>query len=78
MPARLHRLRLDVINHVHKLIISMSLYLVICNLVIYVATMDYQQTQPVGLIIVGMVFIPVVITIFGGLPLDFMSKERQE
>ena len=56
----------------------MSLYLVICNLVIYVATMDYQQMQPVGLIIVGMVFIPVVITIFGGLPLDFMSKERQE
>ena len=56
----------------------MSLYLVICNLVIYVATMDYQQTQPVGLTIVGMVFIPVVITIFGGLPLGFMSKEGQE
>ena len=56
----------------------MSLYLVICNLVVYVATMDYQQMQPVGLIIVGMVFTPVVITIFGGLPLDFMSKERQE
>ncbi len=56
----------------------MSLYLVICNLVIYVATMDHQQTQPVGLLIVGMVFIPIVITIFGGLPLDFMSNERKE
>ena len=62
----------------HKLIISISLYLVVCNLVVYVATMEYEQAQPVGLLIVGMVFIPVIITIFGGLPLDCINKEGQE
>lgn len=56
----------------------MSLYLVVCNLVVYVATMEYEQAQPVGLLIVGMVFIPVIITIFGGLPLDCINKEGQE
>ena len=57
-----------------KLIISISLYTVICNLVIYTTTRGYEQKQPIGLLIVGMVFIPIIITIYGGLPLDFIKK----
>lgn len=60
-----------------KLVISISLYIVICNLVIYAIRMEYEQSQPVGLLVVGMVFIPIVITIFGGLPLDCANKEEQ-
>ena len=59
-----------------KLIISASLYTVVCNLVIYTTTREYEQKQPIGLIMVGMVFIPIIITIFGGLPLDCMNRER--
>ena len=59
-----------------KLIISASLYTVACNLVIYTITREYEQKQPIGLIVVGMAFVPIIITIFGGLPLDCMSRER--
>ena len=59
-----------------KLIISASLYTVVCNLVIYTTTREYEQKQPIGLIMVGMVFIPIIITIFGGLPLNCMNRER--
>ena len=59
-----------------KLITSMSLYAVVCILAIYAATREYEQQQPIGLLIVGMVFIPIIITIYGGLPLDFMKKAK--
>ena len=59
-----------------KLIISISLYTVICNLAIYTISREYEQKQPIGLIIVGMVFIPIIITIYGGLSLDFMKKPK--
>ena len=59
-----------------KLITSMSLYAVVCTLAIYAATREYEQQQPIGLLIVGMVFIPIIITIYGGLPLDFMKKAK--
>lgn len=39
--------------------------------------MEYEQRQPVGLLVVGMAFIPIIITIFGGLPLDCVNKEKQ-
>ena len=54
----------------------MSLYAVVCILAIYTATKEYEQQQPIGLLIVGMVFIPIIITIYGGLPLDFMKKAK--
>jgi hypothetical protein len=54
----------------------MSLYAVVCILAIYAATKEYEQQQPIGLLIVGMVFIPIIITIYGGLPLDFMKKTK--
>ena len=54
----------------------MSLYAVVCTLAIYAATREYEQHQPIGLLIVGMVFIPIIITIYGGLPLDFMKKAK--
>jgi hypothetical protein len=60
-----------------KLVISISLYIVVCNLVIYAIRMEYEQRQPVGLLVVGMAFIPIIITIFGGLPLDCVNKEKQ-
>ena len=59
-----------------KLIISVSLYTVVCNLVIYAITREYEQKQPIGLIVVGMVVVPIIITIFGGLPLDCMNRKR--
>lgn len=59
-----------------KLIISTSLYTILCNLVIYTTTREYEQKQPIGLIMVGMVFIPIIITIFGGLPLNCINRER--
>ena len=59
-----------------KLIASMSLYAVVCILAIYAATGEYEQQQPIGLLIVGMVFIPIIITIYGGLPLDFMKQAK--
>jgi hypothetical protein len=59
-----------------KLIISTSLYTVVCNLIIYTTTREYEQKQPIGLIVVGMVFIPIIITIFGGLPLNCINRER--
>ena len=59
-----------------KAIISISLYTVICDLAIYTVSREYEQKQPLGLLIVGMVFIPVIITIYGGLPLDFMKKAK--
>ena len=54
----------------------MSLYTVVCILAIHAATREYEQQQPIGLLIVGMVFIPIIITIYGGLPLDFMKKAK--
>ncbi len=59
-----------------KLVASMSLYAVVCILAICTATKEYEQQQPIGLLIVGMVFIPIIITIYGGLPLDFMKKAK--
>ena len=54
----------------------MSLYAVVCILAICTATKEYEQQQPIGLLIVGMVFIPIIITIYGGLPLDCMKKAK--
>ena len=54
----------------------MSLYAVVSTLAIYAATREYEQQQPIGLLIVGMVFIPIIIMIYGGLPLDFMKKAK--
>ena len=65
-------------NQVRKPIISILLYAAICNLVFYAATREYEQKQPIGLLLVGMVFIPVIITIFGGLPLNFIHKETRK
>ena len=59
-----------------KLVASISLYAVICILAVYATTKEYEQQQPIGLLIVGMVFIPIIITIYGGLPLDFMKKAK--
>ena len=59
-----------------KLVASISLYAVICILTVYATTKEYEQQQPIGLLIVGMVFIPIIITIYGGLPLDFMKKAK--
>ncbi len=57
-----------------KLLLSISFYIVICNIAIFAATREYEQKQPIGLLIVGMVFIPIIITIYGGLPLNFMRE----
>ena len=59
-----------------KLIASISLYAVVCVLAVYAASREYEQQQPIGLLIVGIVFIPIIITIYGGLPLDFMKKTK--
>ena len=63
-------------NSLAKSIISISIYVIVCNIVIYVSSMNYEQKQPLGLLLVGMVFIPLIVNIYGGLPLDCMSKNK--
>ena len=61
-----------------KSIVPISLYVTICNICLYVLGLQYEQEQPIGLIIVGMVFIPVIILIYGGLPVNVLSREVVE
>mgnify|MGYP006135843805 CR=1 FL=1 len=58
-----------------KSIVAISLYVVICNMCLYVLGRQYEQEQSIGLIIVGMVLIPIIILIYGGLPINVLSRE---
>ena len=58
-----------------KVILFATLYILMCAGVLVLAT---QQSipQPIGLLVVAMVMIPVIVSVCGGLPVDFMSVKQ--
>ena len=58
-----------------KIILFAALYLLMCAGVLVLAT---QQSipQPIGLLVVAMVMTPVIVSVCGGLPTDFMSLKQ--
>ena len=58
-----------------KIILFATLYLLMCAGVLVLAT---QQSipQPIGLLVVAMVITPVIVSVCGGLPIDFMSLKQ--
>ena len=58
-----------------KIALFATLYILMCAGVLILAT---QQSipQPIGLLVVAMVMTPVIVSVCGGLPLDFMSVNK--
>ena len=58
-----------------KIILFATLYLLMCVGVLVLAT---QQSipQPIGLLVVAMVMTPVIVSVCGGLPIDFISLKQ--
>ena len=58
-----------------KIILFATLYVLMCAGVLILAT---QQSipQPIGLLVVAMVMTPVIVSVCGGLPVDFMSVKQ--
>ena len=58
-----------------KIILFATLYLLMCAGVLVLAT---QQSipQPIGLLVVAMVMTPVIVSVCGGLPVDFMRVKQ--
>ena len=58
-----------------KIILFATLYILMCAGVLILAT---QQSipQPIGLLVVAMVMTPVIVSVCGGLSVDFMSVKQ--
>ena len=58
-----------------KIALFATLYILMCAGVLILAT---QQSipQPIGLLVVAMVMTPVIVSVCGGLPVDFMSVKQ--
>tara|TARA_B100001063_G_C16606168_1_gene473351 strand:- start:99 stop:311 length:213 start_codon:yes stop_codon:yes gene_type:complete len=58
-----------------KITFFATLYILMCAGVLVLAT---QQSipQPIGLLVVAMVMTPVIVSVCGGLPVDFMSVKQ--
>ena len=58
-----------------KIILFLTLYILMCAGVLILAT---QQSipQPIGLLVVAIVITPVIVSVCGGLPVDFMSEKQ--
>ena len=57
-----------------KMIFIFSLYTLMCSGVFVVALLESTQ-QPIGLLVVSMAFAPVLVAIFGGLPVNFLEEK---
>ena len=59
-----------------KIILFATTYIFMCVSIFVLAT---QQTipQPIGLLVVAMVMTPVIVSVCGGLPVDFMSVKQK-
>ena len=57
-----------------KIILFATLYVLMCVGVLVLAS---QQSipQPIGLLVVAMVMTPIIVSVCGGLPLDFMNPK---
>ena len=58
-----------------KIILFATLYLLMCAGVLVLATQQ-SINQPIGLLVVAMVMTPVIVSVCGGLPIDFMSLQH--
>ena len=57
-----------------KMIFIYSLYTLMCSGVFVVAILESTQ-QPIGLLVVSMALTPVLVAIFGGLPVNFLEEK---
>ena len=57
-----------------KIIFIFSLYTLMCSGVFVVAILESTQ-QPIGLLVVSMALTPVLVAIFGGLPVNFLEEK---
>ena len=57
-----------------KIIFIFSLYTLMCSGVLIIAIRESTR-QPIGLLVVSMTLTPVLVAIFGGLPVDFLEKK---
>ena len=57
-----------------KMIFIFSLYTLMCSGVFVVAILESTQ-QPIGLLVVSMALTPVLVAIFGGLPVNFLEEK---
>ncbi len=55
-----------------KAIIFSALYILMCGGALAQAVRE-STNQPIGLLVVAMVMTPIIISIYGGLPVDFMK-----
>ena len=56
------------------MIFIFSLYTLMCSGVLVVAILESTQ-QPIGLLVVSMALTPVLVAIFGGLPVNFIEEK---
>ena len=56
------------------MIFIFSLYTFMCSGVFVVAILESTQ-QPIGLLVVSMALTPVLVAIFGGLPVNFLEEK---
>ena len=56
------------------MIFIFSLYTLMCSGVLVIAILESTQ-QPIGLLVVGMALTPVLVAIFGGLPVNFLEEK---
>ena len=57
-----------------KIIFSLSLYTLICGGVLVIAIRE-SSSQPIGLLVVSMALTPLLVAIFGGLPVNLLEKK---
>ena len=56
-----------------KIIFFFSLYTIMCCSVLLIATRE-STIQPVRLLLIAMVMTPIIVSIFGGMPVDVIKK----
>ena len=57
-----------------KIVFILSLYALMCGGVLAVAIRESTK-QPIGLLVVSMALTPVLVAIFGGLPVNFLEEK---
>ena len=57
-----------------KMIFIFSLYTLMCSGVLVIAIRESTR-QPIGLLVVSMALTPVIVAIFGGLPVNFLEEK---
>ena len=60
-----------------KITLFVTLYILMCAGVLVLATQQ-SISQPIGLLVVAMVMTPVIVSVCGGLPVDFISVKQAD